>query len=80
MSRILKAVYHNGAFFPKAPCDLPEDSEVELIVQGPYTLPPEVTNPRERERILKTLIERMQQNPLPPETPAFTRDELHERR
>jgi Protein of unknown function DUF104 len=35
MSKSLKAVYRRGAFIPKTPRHLPEDSEVELIVQGP---------------------------------------------
>jgi hypothetical protein len=80
MSQILKAVYHGGAFIPQAPCDVPEDAEVELIVQGPYVLPPEVTEPDTRAQILKVVIERMQQNPLPAGAPRLTRDALYKRR
>ena len=40
MSDALRAVYRNGVFVPETACDLPEDSEVELIVQGPVIIPP----------------------------------------
>jgi hypothetical protein len=80
MSQKLKAVYRRGAFLPKAPCDVPEDSEVELVVHGPFLLAAEAMEPSEREHILKMLVKRMLQNPLPTESPRFSRDELHERR
>jgi len=80
MSQRIKAVYHDGAFIPKQPCELPEGSEVELTVEGPLSVPPEITDPEERRRFMKTLIERMRQNPIPADAPHFTRDELHERR
>ena len=80
MSQKLKAIYHEGAFIPQAPCDLPEGSEVELIIEGPYILPPKVTDYDERERILNIVVERMLQNPIPVEASRLTRDELHERR
>lgn len=76
----IKAVFHNGAFVPMDACDLPEGSEVELIVEEHRVLPPEIKNPVERKRILKAMIERMKQNPIPADAPRFTRDELHERR
>jgi predicted DNA-binding antitoxin AbrB/MazE fold protein len=80
MVQRLKAVYQNGAFVPQAPCDLPEGSEVELTIHDPYTIPPSVTDPQERARILKELVQRMKDNPLPADAPHFTREELHERR
>jgi hypothetical protein len=80
MSQKLKAVYHGGAFVPQAPCDVPEDSEVELLIQGPFLLSAEVMEPGERDHILKTLVKRMKLNPLPLEARSFTRDEVHERR
>jgi predicted DNA-binding antitoxin AbrB/MazE fold protein len=80
MSKILKAVYHDGAFVPKEPCDVPENAEVELIIQGPYLIPPQVTETEQREQILRTLLERMKQNPIPAGAPIPTRDQLHERR
>ncbi|MDT5123009.1 MAG: hypothetical protein QOC96_2491 [Acidobacteriota bacterium] len=81
MVQRLKAVYQNGAFIPQAPCDLPEGSEVELTIHNPYTIPPSVTDPEERKRILEELIQNMRDNPIPANAPArFTREELHERR
>jgi hypothetical protein len=61
------------------PCDLPEGAEVELILQGPIILPPEVTEPEERMRILTEMVDRMQKNPLPAGAPPLTRESLHER-
>lgn len=81
MSQRLKAVYQNGAFIPHAPCDLPENSEVELTIHDPRDLPPTVTDPAERERIMAELIQNMRDNPIPADAPRrFTREELHERR
>ena len=79
MSKSVKAVYRRGAFIPKAPCHLPEDSEVELIVQGPVVTPPEIVDPEERANILSNLVARMKQNVLPQAAPRFTRESLHER-
>ena len=81
MAQRLKAIYQNGAFVPQSPCDLPENSEVELVIEGPHVLPPLVTDPEERKRILEQLVERMRSNPIPANAPRrFTREELHERR
>ncbi len=77
MPKRLKAIYHDGAFVPQVPCDLPENAEVELIIQDSYMLPPEVTEPKEREQILKAMLERMQQNPLPADLPRFTDNSYH---
>jgi predicted DNA-binding antitoxin AbrB/MazE fold protein len=80
MSQRLKAIYRSGSFVPEAPFSLPEGTEVELIVQGPTTVPPEVTDPGERARILEEIIDRMQKNPIPPDAPPLTRESFHERR
>ena len=80
MSRCVKAVYHNGVFIAREFCDLPEGSEVDLIIQGPTVLPPEVKGSEEKERILRMTAERMQQNPIPEKAPRLTREALHERR
>jgi hypothetical protein len=80
MMQRLKAIYRNGAFIPQAPCDLPEESEVELTVHPPNVIPPRVTDPEERKRLLDQLVERMRANPIPADAPRrFTREELHER-
>ena len=80
MSQRIKAVFQNGRFIPRESCNLPDGSEVELIVEGPRVLPPEVKDPEERRRIVKAMIERMKENPMPADAPRFSRDELHERR
>lgn len=80
MNQKLKAVYRNGVFSPKTPCDLPEGAVVELTVGRTVLLPPTVTDPEERSRVLKGLIACMERNPIPPDSPRFSRDELHERR
>jgi predicted DNA-binding antitoxin AbrB/MazE fold protein len=80
MPRSVKAVYHNGVFITREFCDIPEGSEVELIIQGPALLPPEVKGSEEKERILRMAVERMQQNPIPSRAPRLTREALHERR
>jgi len=77
-----KAVYRQGAFFPESACDLPEDSQVNLLVQGPSAAPPIIIDPEERSRILRQVTERMKRNPIPmPANSAkFSRDQLHQRR
>jgi predicted DNA-binding antitoxin AbrB/MazE fold protein len=80
MPRSVKAVYHNGVFVAREFCDIPEGSEVELIIQGRALLPPEVKGSEEIECILRIMIERMQQNPIPSRAPRLTREALHERR
>ena len=81
MSQTLKAIYRDGAFIPQSPCDLPEGTEVELVVHEPDAVQPEVTDPEERKRILKEVVDNMRANPLPADAPRrFTREELHERR
>ena len=79
MSQRLKAVYQGGAFRPQEPCNLPESSEVELIVEGPFVVPPEVRKPKDRTRIMKTVVRRMQRNRIPADAPRLTREALHER-
>ena len=80
MAQRLKAIYQNGAFVPQSPCDLPENSEVDLVIE-PRVLQPLVTDPEERKRILDQLVDRMRANPIPADAPRhFTREELHERR
>jgi predicted DNA-binding antitoxin AbrB/MazE fold protein len=80
MSQRLKAIYREGAFVPQMPCDLPEGAEVELTIHEASTLPPKVTDPEERKRIMSELIQNMLDNPIPADAPRFTREELHERR
>jgi predicted DNA-binding antitoxin AbrB/MazE fold protein len=79
MDSTLRAVYRNGVFVPATACQLPENSEVELIVQGPVITPPRVTDPQERTRIRKQVVERMRQDRIASDAPRLTREQLHER-
>jgi predicted DNA-binding antitoxin AbrB/MazE fold protein len=80
MAQRLRAIYQNGAFVPQSPCDLPENSEVDLVIERPHLLAPLVTDPEERKRVMEELVQRMRGNPIPDNAPHFTREELHERR
>ena len=81
MSQTFRAIYRDGAFVPQVPYDLPEGTEVELTIHSPRVLPPTVTDPEERKRIMAELIQNMRDNPIPADAPRrFTREELHERR
>jgi predicted DNA-binding antitoxin AbrB/MazE fold protein len=75
----VKAIYRDGSFIPEAPVDMPDGAEVELTISGPVILPPEVTDPEERRRIMEALMDEWEKNPWPI-TRNWTRDELHERR
>jgi predicted DNA-binding antitoxin AbrB/MazE fold protein len=79
MPQALKAIYRNGTFILQNPCNLPEGVEVELFVQSSQVIPPQITDIGVRQNFLKQLVERMQQNPIPSNSPRFTRDILHER-
>ncbi|HXU08690.1 MAG TPA: antitoxin family protein [Blastocatellia bacterium] len=80
MSQTIRAVFRDGVFVPQQPCDLPDGSRVELTIDDPYTMPPEITDPAERAALLKEVVRSMRENPIPADAPRFTRDELHERR
>jgi predicted DNA-binding antitoxin AbrB/MazE fold protein len=81
MVDIVKAVFEHGAFVPESPCDLPDGTRVVLAIQRVDGVrPPEIRSPEERQRILQSVVERMQANPVPHDSPRFTRSELHERR
>jgi predicted DNA-binding antitoxin AbrB/MazE fold protein len=79
MTQALKAIYRNGAFILQTVFELPEGTEVELLIQSPPVMPP-ISDLKTRQQVLKALIERMQQNPIPPNAPRFNREILHERR
>ena len=48
MTYRMRAIYRDGAFVPETRCALPENAEVDLLVQGPLRTPPIVTNPEQR--------------------------------
>jgi len=76
----IRAVFKDGKFIPQEPCALPEAAEVQLIVEQPNLTLPAITEPAERQRILQEVVQRMMSQPLAPDAPKLTRDELHERR
>jgi hypothetical protein len=55
-------------------------TEVEILIQTPQVVPPPISYAAAKQSFLKSLIERMQQNPIPLNAPRFTREMLHERR
>lgn len=79
MPHALKAIYRNGAFILQTACDLPEGAEVELFIQSPQVASPPISDAETKQSFLRSLIERMQQNPIPLNAPRFTREMLHER-
>ncbi|MEH2062022.1 MAG: antitoxin family protein [Nostoc sp.] len=79
MTQALKAIYRNGAFILQTAFELPEGTEVELLIQSPYVVSPPISNTEAKQRFLRSLVERMQQNPIPLNAPRFTREMLHER-
>jgi antitoxin component of MazEF toxin-antitoxin module len=83
MSNRLRVIYTGGAFVPVSPIEnlnVPENAEVEITVHNPYLLPPEITDPEERARALRELVQEMQAHPITGDPPRLTREELHERR
>ncbi len=83
MSIRLKVIYTGGAFVPVVPgekLNVPENAEVEITIHDPYTLPPTITDPVERARLLREVAQNMKANSFTGDPPRLTRDELHERR
>jgi predicted DNA-binding antitoxin AbrB/MazE fold protein len=80
MPQSLRAIYRNGAFIPQTAFELPEGTEVELLVQSSQITSPSIADVERKRQFLRALVERMQQNPIPLNAPHFTRDSLHERR
>lgn len=55
MYQTVRAVYRAGTFVLQEALDVPEESEVELIVQVPLVLAPKITDPTEQARLLKAV-------------------------
>lgn len=80
MPDALRAIYRNGAFVPVVPCNLPEETPVEVIVKtGAVIMPPLEPDPEKRAEIRRQMLKRMRDAPLPADAPKFTREQLHER-
>jgi hypothetical protein len=76
----IRAIFRDGKFVPVEPCALPDSQEVQLIIESPRIIPPAITDPAERAKAMEELVARMMSQPLPPDAPKLTRDEMHERR
>jgi hypothetical protein len=74
----IRAVVRDGKFVPVEPCPLQELQEVELTVESPRIIPPAITDPAARAKIMEEFVARMKANPLPANAPKLTRDQLHE--
>ena len=48
-----------------------KESEVEWLVQSPQVVSPPISDLETKQQFLKSLIERMQQSPIPLDTPQF---------
>ncbi|MDJ0662378.1 MAG: antitoxin family protein [Crocosphaera sp.] len=68
MLKKVKATYRNGAFIPETPCDLPDNTEVELMVSLPSEYGQDILDPETRKAILNALLARMRQNSYIPHT------------
>ena len=80
MQETYRAVFRDGAFVPIVPCDLPNETPVEVVVQpSSGIMPPLESDPAKRVEIMKKLVERMSNSPLPDDAPKLTREQLHER-
>jgi predicted DNA-binding antitoxin AbrB/MazE fold protein len=82
MAPKIRAVVQGGALVPCGPLDLPEGAEVDLLVESSAARHAKVTDPEEKKRILKEVVESMRSNPIPEGAPPlpFSRDWMHERR
>jgi predicted DNA-binding antitoxin AbrB/MazE fold protein len=80
MPKFLKAIYRDGTFIPQTAFELPEGTEVDLLIQSSQVISPSIIDVGNKQQFLQSLVERMQQNPIPMNAPRFTRDVLHERR
>jgi len=74
------AIFEKGAFRPESPVELPEGTRVVLSIKNASNVaPPEVKSVEERRRIRRRVVERMMRNPLPSDTPRFTRSDIYDR-
>ena len=74
------AVYRDGLFVPDEPCHLADNTRVRLTLGNALISPPLITDPAEYKRVMEEVVARMKANPIPPNAPKFTREQLNERR
>ncbi|MGK7939474.1 MAG: antitoxin AF2212-like protein [Crocosphaera sp.] len=64
MLKKVKATYHNGTFIPNTPCYLPNNTEVELMIDVNSESAHNVVDRETRKEILDALLTRMRQSSL----------------
>ena len=79
MPQTLTATYQNGSLVLEEALALPEGTKVEVFIQSPQVVAPSIATSEEKRQLLRSLVERMQQNPIPENSPQLNRDMLHER-
>lgn len=80
MSETVRAVYRNGTFVPIVPCHLPDETQVDVVVQDTSrTIAPQLMDPEERAKLRREVVASMRRNEIPADAPRFTREELHGR-
>ena len=72
----LRVVYHNGTFQPEDQCDLKEGTHGVVLID---TAESQISDPEERRRLLADVVERLKNNPVSPDSPRLTRDQMHDR-
>ena len=77
---LMNAVFEHGSFRPESPVELPEGTRVRIAVESIQTAPPpRILSIEERRRIRQRVVERMLRNPLPPNAPRFSRNDMYDR-
>lgn len=85
MLEIIKTVFRNGGFFPKSSIELPEDTEVEIVVEKTASNAngnlAQVETEEKRKQIMAEFVARVGTRTISDNAPRrFSREELHERR
>jgi predicted DNA-binding antitoxin AbrB/MazE fold protein len=73
----LRVVYHNGTFLPEDKCDLKEGTHGVVLIDNAELQ--QISDPEERRRLLADVVERLKNNPVLPDSPRLTRDQMHDR-
>lgn len=55
MPQVLKAIYRSGTFILQTDYELPEGTEVELLVQFSHVISPPISDVDTKQRFLKAL-------------------------
>ena len=64
MLKKVKATYRNGTFIPNTPCYLPDNTEVELMIDVTSEYAHNIVDRETRKEILNALLSRMRESSL----------------